>query len=162
MSFCFYVNRSHITLFVILLLCQWQLWWYQPNIPWFSTTCLSGFRSVHSHFSNTKRRDYNTLWISSLYLTIYYRERIPNIFSYILIYFSPFLTTCYFWRNVNLYLIDIFFLLVCPYICIDKYLISILLFRPTFETKALFIGENMSIKSCLYFEIRVTFSILVQ
>ena len=72
-------------------------------------------RLQHSNSSLTIQKDMPTVhWIRYLKLTNYYRERIPNIFSCILIYFSPFLITCYCLRNVNLYdLIDIF-LLVCP------------------------------------------------
>ena len=62
--------------------------------------------------------------------------------EYRIYYYSFWYTFRYFLRNVNLYLIDIFFLLECPYIFNEKYLNCTLFCRQTFETTVLCMGDK--------------------
>ena len=103
-----------------LLTLQWDLTGYSIHVP----TDLS-----------TIQKDMPTVYFESDPYIVQTIIKIEYRICFHLL-FAIFNNMLFFVRKVNLYLIDIFFL-VCPSIFNDKYLNCTLFIRPTFETMAL-------------------------
>ena len=103
-----------------VIVTDWNIWYYiiintiyvgyvsDTVIPLSVNVAMGSHRLQHtcinSSFNNTKRHACNILWIWSWYCTNYYKDRIPNMFSCILIYFSQFSTICYFLCGRSIYI----------------------------------------------------------